>query len=83
MSITITPGSIGSKVSIDGQEIHNVAEVWCRAAVDEPSRVTLELVAQEVSIEGEVDDVEKIIKRTKHSNGERNGKDEDEGLSGG
>lgn len=58
VAISITPGSIGTRVVIDGVEIEALA-VTVRAAVDELSRVTVELLAAEVEITGTVDAFER------------------------
>jgi hypothetical protein len=55
--IEITPGSLGSRIFVDGHEVQGVKAVSVRAAVAEASIVTLELVAERVDVEGEVDTV--------------------------
>jgi len=58
VEIFITPGSMGSLVKIDGQEIPQVRSVTVSCGVGEASLVKLELIATEVVVAGEVDSVE-------------------------
>jgi hypothetical protein len=53
----ITPGSLGSRVVVDGHEVRGVSSVSVRAAVGEASVVTIEFVAARVDVEGDVDAV--------------------------
>jgi hypothetical protein len=57
ITINLTPGSTGSAVFIDGQEIRNLSAIDIRAGVGEPTRVTLTLVGIHVELRGDVDTV--------------------------
>lgn len=57
VKVHITPSSMGTKVFIDGEEQHSVRAININAEALKPSSLTIERVAAEIEIEGEVDHI--------------------------
>lgn len=52
IKIVLTPNVSGSTVHVDGVEVRNVRSIQVDATIDDASIVRLELIANEVTVEG-------------------------------